>query len=459
MEAPKSLTENIIKREAMSFLKGYYKFKPRGEGGTIVKYDMRAEGGLIADGYLEFLDVDGSTFSATLEATSASKRDEVVYQVQKKLLFWDTLSFSILATVISVLLIQRNNWLDYAELKLGLGLLLSWGFLVLYFLLGYLSFQLFDRYRYIYAIEQFAQYNVSEKWICIGEDVFPSGSDRYFKQLKKRCIANGVGLLWINSNLKITQVVTAAKSDLVGAKSRTLFKDLDVWVNSMSNKVGIKADLSMQRFAPKFYIQYIVIGFCASFLSILMYDKYDKFRHISSDAEEIVEEVYELNSNQIPEPEAYRVNESALNQYSKQIDYSAPKDDTLKNAYREWAQAQLEIQMDSLEIQKTFKDNSVKGLDSCRKWKGIGKGYYLIIKGVYDNERQALDQQLFVSRSYDGVGVLPAYCLDSKDSYYYVYVGQPTKDPKSAEQLLNRMNHDENHVLKPKDKRFSMISL
>ena len=265
MEAPKSLTENIIKREAMSFLKGYYKFKPRGEGGTVVKYDMRAEGGLIADGYLEFLDVDGSTFSATLEATSALKRDEVVYQVQKKLLFWDTLSFSILATVISVLLIQRSNWLDYAELKLGLGLLLSWGFLVLYFLLGYLSFQLFDRYRYIYAIEQFAQYNVSEKWICIGEDVFPSGSDKYFKQLKKRCIANGVGLLWINSNLKITQVVSAAKSDLGGAKSRTLFKDLDVWVNSMSNKVGIKADLSMQRFAPKFYIQYIVIGFSVSF--------------------------------------------------------------------------------------------------------------------------------------------------------------------------------------------------
>ena len=190
-----------------------------------------------------------------------------------------------------------------------------------------------------------------------------------------------------------------------------------------------------------------------------MYDKYDKFRHISSDAEEIVDEAYEINSNQIPEPEAYQIIESALNQYSKQINYSAPQDDTLKNAYRDWAQAQLEIQMDSLEIQKTFKDNSVKGLDSCRKWKGIGKGYYLIIKGVYDNERQALDQQLFVSRSYDGVGVLPAYCLNSKDSYYYVYVGQPTKDPKSAEQLLNRMNHDENHVLKPKDKRFSMISL
>ena len=459
MQAPKTLTENIIKKEAMSFLKGYYKFKPRGEGGTLVKYDMRAEGGLIADGYLEFLDVDGSTFSATLEATSSSKRDEVVYQVQKRLLFWDTLSFSILATVISILLFQRNNWLAYADLKLGLGLLLSWGFLVVYFLLGYLSLQLFDRYRYIYAIEQFTKYNVSEKWICIGEDVFPSGSDKYFKQLKKRCIANGVGLLWINSNLKITQVVSAAKSDLNISQSRTLFKDLDVWVNSVSNKVGIKADLSMQRFAPKFHIQYIVIGFCVSFLSILMYNKYDKFRHVSSDAEEIVEEVYKLNSNQIPEPEVYRVNESALNQYGKQINYSDPKDDTLKNAYREWAQAQLESQMDSLEIQKVFKDNPAKGLDSCRKWKGIGKGYYLIIKGVYDNERQALDQQLFVSRSYEGVGILPAYCMDSKDAYYYVYVGQPSRDSKSVEQILNRMNHDENHVLKPKDKRFSMISL
>ena len=50
-------------------------------------------------------------------------------------------------------------------------------------------------------------------------------------------------------------------------------------------------------------------------------------------------------------------------------------------------------------------------------------------------------------------------CLFSAHSYYIVYVGKPTKDSKSAEQLLNRMNHDENHVLKPKEKRFSIISL
>ena len=87
MEPPKViLTENIIKKEAMSFLKGYYKYKPRGEGATIVKFDMRADGGLIADGYLEFKDLDGETFAATLEATSESKRSEVIYQLQKKLM-------------------------------------------------------------------------------------------------------------------------------------------------------------------------------------------------------------------------------------------------------------------------------------------------------------------------------------------------------------------------------------
>lgn len=38
---PIVLTESLIKKKAMAFLKGYYKFRPRGGGGTIVKYDMR----------------------------------------------------------------------------------------------------------------------------------------------------------------------------------------------------------------------------------------------------------------------------------------------------------------------------------------------------------------------------------------------------------------------------------
>lgn len=459
MEPPKVLTENIIKREAMSFLKGYYKFKPRGEGGTLVKYDMRAEGGLIADGYLEFLDEDGSTFSATLEATSALKRDEVVYQVQRKLLKWDSLSFSFLSTVITIILFQRNNWLAYDEFRLSMGLFFTWACLIIYYLLAYLSLQFLDRYRYIYAIEQFSKYHVSEKWICIGDDVFPSGADKYFTQLKKQCIANGIGLLWLSSSLNITQVVSAAKSDIALNASRTVFKDLDVWVNSVRTKVGVKANLSIQRFAPKFYIQYVIIAFSVCFLSVLMFTKYDKYRHINSDAEEIVEEVYKINSNQIPEPEAYLVNESALNQYSKQIDYSKPKDDTLKNAFLEWEEKRKESKFDSVSINKTFTEKPKKGLDNCNKWNGIGKGYYLIVRGIYENEREALDQQLFVSRSYDGVGVLPGYCIDSSNSYYIVYVGKPTRDSKSAEQILNRMNHDENHVLKPKEKRFSIISL
>ena len=460
MEPPKvMLTENIIKKEAMSFLKGYYKYKPRGEGNTIVKFDMRAEGGLIADGYLEFKDLDGETFAATLEATSESKRSEVIYQLQKKLLYWDSGSLAILFSVISLIIFQRFELFSYDELRLSVGLLLSWVLIVFYFLLFRIGLQFLDRYRYIYAIEQFAKYNVDEKWICIGSDVFPSGSDKYFKQLKKRCIAHGVGLLSINHNLQVTPIATAAKSDRGNNDARTRFNHLDAWVNTMSSKVGMKTDLSMQRFAPKFYIQQTIIVFSICFLCVLMVDKYERFRHQSSDAEEIVNEVYDRNSNQIPEPEAYLVNESAMNQFGKQIEYSTVKDDTLMNAYRNWQSSKLEAEKDSLKINKAFDSKIKKGIDSCNKWKGLGKGYFIIIKGIYLSERAALDQQLFVSRDYDGVGILPAYCLDSETAHYYVYVGKPTKDARSAEQLLNRMNHNENHVLKPKEKRFSLISL
>jgi hypothetical protein len=460
MNSPKKvLTEQVIKKEAMAFLKGFYKYKPRGEGGTIVKYDMRAEGGLIADGYLEFNDLDGGLFTATLEASSASKRDEVAYRIQHRLLFWDCLSVSFLMTITSLILFQRYEVLDYSTLNLSMGLFFSWGFLLVYFLIFRLSLQFLKRYRYIYAIEQFSKYKVDEKWICISDDVFPNGSDKYFKELKKRCILDGVGLLKINADLRVSPIVVAAKQERKINLERTAFKDLDVWVNTVGKKVGITKDLSMMRFAPKYYLQQVIIGFCLFFISVLMYDKYEKFRHIDTNADEILEEVYQRNSNQVPEPEAYQVVESAMNQYGKQIDYVAPRDDTLKNAYEDWAISQVKLKNDSIKVNKTFKEKPTKGLDSCSKWNGLGKGYYLIIKGVFNNEREALDQQLFVSREYDGVGILPAYCLDSKDSHYFVYVGKPTRDARSAEQLLNRMNHDENHVLKPKEKRFSLISL
>lgn len=455
------LTENLIKHEAMSYLKGYYKFKPRGEGGTIVKFDMRTAEGYIADGHLQFNDPDGKPFIVTLEATSAAKRKEVVYETQHKLLNWDSASLSILVTVIVLLAFTRLNFMDYNSYGLSLGLLSIWVIGLLFFICFKLSLRYLDRYKYIYAIEQFLKYKVDEQWICIGFDVFPNGSDRKFRQLRKRCVANGVGLLVLEESGQIRPVVMAERRGEEEQIPKTIFTDLDHWVGNLRNKMSkrVKADLSMLRFQPKFYHQQLVLACCICFLSFMMYRKYEQFKLDHQEADEIVQEVYELNANQIPEPDAYQVNESALNQYSKQIDFQETPDDSLSKVYKAWLSSEQKSKAEAKKVDKEFTLSKSKGIDNCQKWKNIGNGYHLLIKGKYKSEREALDQQLFVSRHYESVGILPSSCIGHTTANYYVYIGKPTKDARAIEQMLNKMNHDENYVLKPKEKRFSIISL
>ncbi|MEO1714442.1 MAG: hypothetical protein AAFU60_14010, partial [Bacteroidota bacterium] len=77
------ITEDQVKRAALRFLKGYYRHWPRKNGETIVKLDLRGEGNIIADGFLQFQKEDDSPFTATFEATSYAAKNEVLYKVER----------------------------------------------------------------------------------------------------------------------------------------------------------------------------------------------------------------------------------------------------------------------------------------------------------------------------------------------------------------------------------------
>ena len=112
------LTEDNIKHATLSFLKTYYKNNSsRGFGETVATLDMQAGDGIIADGYIKFSvdhdpieDLSGKeaekaildrkdnapkskkSFLATFEATSQKTAQEIQYQVQNTLLFFDALA-------------------------------------------------------------------------------------------------------------------------------------------------------------------------------------------------------------------------------------------------------------------------------------------------------------------------------------------------------------------------------
>lgn len=196
---------------------------------------MRGEGGIVADGYLTFLKEDAIPFVATLEATSFSTKNEVRFNLKQEKLAWDCAAIAL--SFMAILMFVSHNLGFYAALRLGLfvslamfGTVVSLFFLIFWFLLSRMR-----RYRFIHAIEQFKEYNADEQWIAIGEDVFPSYTDRYFLELQRQCIHFGFGLLVVNEALKPRMLITPARQQIfLGRRRRINF----ISINELSRRFG-----------------------------------------------------------------------------------------------------------------------------------------------------------------------------------------------------------------------------
>ena len=94
-----NLDEQSIKKSTLSFLKSYYKYRPRESNATDASLDMRGEGGIIADGFLSFKKSDGGPFTSTFEATSLDTSEEVKFRTQVAKLVWDALALGSLLSL------------------------------------------------------------------------------------------------------------------------------------------------------------------------------------------------------------------------------------------------------------------------------------------------------------------------------------------------------------------------
>ncbi|MEM9991227.1 MAG: hypothetical protein AAF738_05645 [Bacteroidota bacterium] len=241
------LTEDAVKRATMPFLKSYYRYRSNLMNSELetgnfasAEFDLRTDKGLVIDGLLTYKQRGGSDFVVSFEASAQESKEEVLYKVQDALLFWDGFAISsIVATIVfSVLYVTKNVDIVYWGWGYAIfGLLMSMLLLTLFYMSIFrYILTYFDRYHYIYAVEQFKKYHADEQWIAIGYDIFKKPeelelldesedsnkqTDSYLEELKDQCITNGFGLVEIKRNLTPVLIITPAREGLFG-NSRSL---------------------------------------------------------------------------------------------------------------------------------------------------------------------------------------------------------------------------------------------
>ena len=198
------------------------------------RYDVEASGGVIADGYLAFDNEEGEPFIVTVESTSHKSRDEVIYAIQNKLLNWDSLAITtIFLTAIYVYFNFHGYNVSQIIGSISTIFLVTGGFCLGLFLfrilLGWMR-----RYRYIYAIEQFKQYDATEQWIALGADVFASHVDKDFIELKEQCVDNGIGLVMVNLKHEVQLLITPSREAVIANREALILTDQKQHIGNLS---------------------------------------------------------------------------------------------------------------------------------------------------------------------------------------------------------------------------------
>lgn len=211
------LTEDEVKRRFVPFLKDFYRHRYEPLPNTVeVDFDSVGEGGVVADGRVQFRKPDGSLFTCTYEATSRDKMEEVKFTLNLQYFLWDCAAFAAVTAAAAYIVFYNTRfaWLVSLRWPGNLGLLLGMG--IIGFLGWYFTMQHWRKYRFIHAIAQFQQYYADDQWIALSEDVFPSPVDPYLLELRSQCTYHGFGLAVVPAEGLVRPLVNPSRLDLYG---------------------------------------------------------------------------------------------------------------------------------------------------------------------------------------------------------------------------------------------------
>lgn len=287
-----AITENDIKHATLRFLKHHYRYRERRDAAELSS-DLRGKGGIVADGFLSFVKPDGEVFRATFEATSYSTRNEVRYQQQRSLLYWDAAAVGSILACGSFLLIYLQQWLTLEELTLTGYIALVIALFTLWFFIYLSLLRRWRRYRYIYAIEQFKRYHADEQWVALGEDVFPNHhEDPYYAELRNQCLYYGMGLLIVRADGSVLMQMSPSRNDLFGDKrSRIEFlsqQDLQQLLDEGRYPEWMAAFKpgNLVRFQRRYKYQILLVALCIAVVSTVLYQGMQELKTVEVETPE-----------------------------------------------------------------------------------------------------------------------------------------------------------------------------
>ncbi len=227
----KYLSEGVIARAAIPFLKNYYKYRENLmethlEAGISfnIEYGKKAKN-ITIDGLLSYRKKDGDIFEVAVEATSKEKREEeVFFKIQNTLLNLDATAAS--TTIVSILfsMLYISRWIDLRSLGWGIPILIVIFFtsvlILIYKWVFTYVFPFVDRYHYIQAVEQFKQYQADEQWIAVGADVFESKNAPELMELKDQCIKSGFGLMEVTEDLVVSIIIAPSRIPILRKRQK-----------------------------------------------------------------------------------------------------------------------------------------------------------------------------------------------------------------------------------------------
>lgn len=235
------MSENTIKHLALGYLKSFYRYRPRAEGSvSITNLDMRLEGGIIADGFMRYIQPDNLPFTITFEATSQETRDEILYRPRFWHVFWDAAAFGFLVLPCTMAIAHLMDYYPLVEYGFWPAIGLLFGSAFLWIALYYLLFRRLPRYRYIFAVEQFKQYPANDQWVAYSYDVFNELPSKYHRELVHQCTRYGFGLVEINAQRKPRLVLAPSRAEIfVPKRQLSQFLQLGQW-QKMAEELGSK---------------------------------------------------------------------------------------------------------------------------------------------------------------------------------------------------------------------------
>ncbi len=435
----KHLNEDIIKRLGVRFLKEHYKFRPR-TGNTVTSLDQETSDGIITDGLFTFILEDGSPFLATLEATSFESKEEVYYKRQKDLLLWDSMILSTFLSVIFFTLSHHYDWITINKSGwpltiLTLILLLGVGFYIAKSLIKNLQ-----RYRYIYAIEQFKKYHADEQWIAIADDVFDESTNGYLEELKTQCVRNGFGLISVDEDERARILITPSRQEVFGKeRANKMFSTRDeavhasktekvkgFWNKAISKITGKRSDKSVSRYQRSFTSQ-ILLGLVALLIISGIFYKESMEAPIAYVNEKKYEkELSEIAKKSKPETSDYLIDSSYVDRNREKVKpYLEVAEEGVEENQGNWdtefARYFDDYGEEYAEIYIASEEGKYVSYD-CERFFNYSGTKYMIQEGTYDNVTSARKQLIRLRKKGINANCLWTGCLNEDDMEFIIFV-------------------------------------